>query len=47
VTFELELTNRDHPVRIHADVPQVRIRPSDRLVAEVERICGAGSATLR
>jgi DNA polymerase-3 subunit alpha len=47
VTFELEITNRDHPVRIHADVPQVRVRPSERLVAEVERICGAGSATLR
>jgi DNA polymerase-3 subunit alpha len=47
VTFELEITNRDHPVRIHADVPQVRVRPSERLVAEVERICGTGSATIR
>jgi DNA polymerase III subunit alpha len=47
VTFELEITNRDHPVRIHADVPQVRVRPSERLVAEVERICGAGSAIIR
>jgi DNA polymerase III alpha subunit len=47
VTFELEITNREHPVRIHADVPQVRVRPSERLVAEVERICGAGSATIR
>ncbi|HET9447338.1 MAG TPA: DNA polymerase III subunit alpha, partial [Steroidobacteraceae bacterium] len=47
VTFELELTNREKPVRIHADVPQVRVRPSERLVAEVERICGAGSVVLR
>ena len=47
VTFELELTDRDHPLRVHADVPQVRVRPSERLVAEIERICGAGSATLR
>jgi DNA polymerase-3 subunit alpha len=47
VTFELEITNRDHPVRIHADVPQVRVRPSERLVAEVERILGTGSATIR
>jgi DNA polymerase-3 subunit alpha len=47
VTFELEITNRDKPVRIHADVPQVRVRPSERLVAEVERICGAGSVVLR
>jgi DNA polymerase-3 subunit alpha len=47
VTFELELTNRDKPVRIRADVPQVRVRPSERLVAEVERICGAGSVVLR
>jgi DNA polymerase III subunit alpha len=47
VTFELELTNRERPVRVHADVPQVRVRPSERLVAEVERICGTGSAVLR
>jgi DNA polymerase-3 subunit alpha len=47
VTFELNLTNRERPVRVHADVPQVRVRPSERLVAEVERICGTGSAVLR
>ncbi len=46
VTFELELTNREKPVRIQADVPQVRVRPSERLVAEVERICGAGSVSV-
>jgi DNA polymerase III subunit alpha len=47
VAFELELTNRDRPLRVHADVSQIRVRPSERLVAEVERICGAGSVVLR
>jgi DNA polymerase-3 subunit alpha len=49
VTFELELNGptRPRPIRVKADVPQVRIRPSERLVEEVERICGAGSVTLR
>jgi len=47
VSFELELTGRTKPLRVRADIPQVRIRPSERLVAEVERICGMGSVTLR
>jgi hypothetical protein len=25
----------------------IRVRPSERLVSEVERICGAGSVSLR
>ena len=34
------------PLRVRADVAQ-RVRPSERLVAEVEQICGAGSVELR
>jgi hypothetical protein len=34
-------------VRITADVSGIRVRPSERLVSEVEKICGAGSVSLR
>ena len=48
VFFELELPGHRRPLRVRADVTsQIRIRPSDRLVAEVERICGSGSVSLR
>ena len=30
-----------------AVAPQIKVRPSERLVSEVERICGAGSVSLR
>jgi DNA polymerase-3 subunit alpha len=48
VAFELELRGRGHPLRVRAGVAaQVRVKPSERLVAEVERICGAGTVVLR
>jgi hypothetical protein len=35
-------------LRVKVDVsPQIRVRPSESLVAEVEGICGAGSVRLR
>jgi len=33
-------------MRVRADVAQ-RVRPSDKLVAEVEQICGTGAVELR
>ena len=45
VAFVLE--ERDRHVRVTADVSGVRVRPSERLVSEVEKICGAGSVRLR
>jgi len=27
--------------------PQIRVRPSEQLVAEVEKVCGSGSVTLQ
>jgi len=46
--FELEIrTIGGRPLRVRADVPQLRVRPSERLVADVERLCGAGSVALR
>ncbi|MCU0255719.1 MAG: DNA polymerase III subunit alpha [Vicinamibacterales bacterium] len=46
VTLELELRGSGGPLRIKADAP-VRVKPSERLVSEVERLCGAGSIELR
>ncbi|MBI1876437.1 MAG: DNA polymerase III subunit alpha [Acidobacteria bacterium] len=48
VSFELEVRSTDRPVRIRADVAShIRVQPSPKLVAEVDRICGSGSAALR
>ncbi len=49
VAIELDL-RADHGrmLRVSADVqPQIRVRPSEHLVTAVERLCGAGSVTLR
>jgi hypothetical protein len=47
VAFELELRGNGRPLLVRAELaPQVRVRPSDQLIAEVERICGAGTAVL-
>jgi DNA polymerase-3 subunit alpha len=44
----IELLDPDRHLRVTIDVnAQVRVRPSERLVSEVEKICGAGSVTLR
>jgi DNA polymerase-3 subunit alpha len=41
------LHERDRHIRITVDVNGVRVRPSETLVAEVEKICGIGSVSLR
>ena len=38
---------QDRHLRVTADVSGLRVRPSERLVSEVEKICGAGSVSLR
>jgi DNA polymerase-3 subunit alpha len=38
---------QERQIRVTADVNGVRVRPSERLVSEVEKICGAGSVSLR
>jgi DNA polymerase-3 subunit alpha len=44
----IELRDPDRHLRVTIDVnAHVRVRPSERLVAEVEKICGAGSVSLR
>ena len=42
------LVDTERHLRVKLDVaPQIKVRPSERLVAEVEKICGNGSVTLR
>jgi DNA polymerase-3 subunit alpha len=48
VVLELELREQQPPVRVRAPLAaQVRVRPSEQLATEVERICGAGTVVLR
>jgi DNA polymerase-3 subunit alpha len=42
----LDLAVRDRRLLVRT-APQIRVRPSTRLIADVEKICGEGSVTLR
>jgi DNA polymerase III subunit alpha len=47
VSLELDVKHTgDKPLRVRADVAQ-RVRPSEKLVEEVEQLCGTGSVVLR
>jgi hypothetical protein len=46
VAIVLQETQRN--IRVNIDVnAQIRVRPSERLVSDVEKICGAGSVSLQ
>ncbi len=48
VVLEIELRDQRPPLRLRAGLAaQVRVRPSEQLASEVERICGAGTVVLR
>jgi DNA polymerase-3 subunit alpha len=48
VAFDIELNGSAGRLRVKVDVnAQIRVRPSEQLVSEVEKICGAGSVSLR
>ena len=47
VVLELELRDQQPPLRLRAPLAAaVRVRPSEQLATEVERICGAGTVVL-
>jgi DNA polymerase-3 subunit alpha len=46
VSLELDVRSHDRPLRVRADVT-LRVKPTERLVAEVEQLCGTGSVVLR
>jgi DNA polymerase-3 subunit alpha len=48
VAIEMQVEKDGRLLRVSADVmPQIRVKPSDQLLQAVERLCGAGSVTLR
>jgi len=48
VAFLVTTSTTEPPMRVRVDLSgQVRVRPSTQLVADLERICGPGSVTLR
>jgi len=48
VAFDIDLQELEYHLRVTIDVnAQIRVRPSEHLISEVERICGVGSVSLR
>jgi hypothetical protein len=45
VLLELDVKG-PRPLRVRADAAQ-RVKPSDKLVAELEQLCGTGTVELR
>ncbi|HJR58094.1 MAG TPA: DNA polymerase III subunit alpha [Vicinamibacterales bacterium] len=46
VFLELDVKGKEKPLRVRSEVA-VRVKPSERLVTEVERLCGTGTVELR
>ena len=47
VAVEVEMNGGSRHVIVRADVtPSIRVRTSEQFVADVERLCGAGSVTM-
>jgi DNA polymerase III subunit alpha len=46
VSLELDVKGADRPLRVSADAG-LRVKPSEKLVAELEQICGVGTVELR
>ena len=45
VSLKIELRKKQQPLRLTAALSRVRIRPSDQLLEEVERLCGKGTVS--
>ena len=45
VALEIELRNEVPPVRVRARLSRARVRRSDALVADIERVCGKGAVS--
>ncbi|HVL67654.1 MAG TPA: DNA polymerase III subunit alpha [Vicinamibacterales bacterium] len=46
VLLEMDVKGKEKPLRVRTEVA-VRVKPSERLVTEVEQLCGSGSVQLR
>ena len=45
VALEIELRNQVPPVRVRARLSRARVRPSDSLLEDIERVCGKGAVS--
>ena len=45
VALELELRRQIPPLRVRARLNRVRVQPSDRLIEDVEKVCGKGAVS--
>ncbi|HEY0872980.1 MAG TPA: DNA polymerase III subunit alpha [Vicinamibacterales bacterium] len=46
VYLELDVNGKEKPLRVRSEVA-MRVKPSERLVSEVEQLCGSGTVELR
>lgn len=47
VRLEVEIRDLPRPMRVLAELGMVLVRPSEQLVADLERLCGVGAVKLR
>jgi DNA polymerase III subunit alpha len=47
VRLDVEIRDLPRPMRVRADLGAVQVRPSEQLVADLERVCGVGAVKLR
>ena len=47
VRFDLEVRDLPRPMRVRLELGTVQVRPSEQLVADLERLCGVGAVKLR
>jgi DNA polymerase-3 subunit alpha len=47
VRLDLEVRDLPRPMRVRLDLQAVQVRPSEQLVADLERVCGVGAVKLR
>ena len=47
VLLEIDVRREDRPLRVKADLSHMRVRPSEALVEEIERLCGKGAVSWR
>ena len=45
VALEVELRNQVPPLRVRLRLNRVRVKPSDRLIEDVEKVCGRGAVS--
>ena len=47
VRLDFEVRDLPRPMRVRAELGAVQVRPSEQLVADLERVCGQGAVKLR